>query len=99
MNDFKKELDNAIDMITKLQSGMTIRVRGRVVEVKLPLEIAKILKKSQPPRTSKKIDDGSIGMFYGLPCEVKANIDKVQYVIEGDVIYEKIWWKANKETP
>lgn len=88
MNDFKKVLDNAIDMITKLQSGMTIRVRGRVVKINLPLEVAKYMKTTLPPMTSKENKDGSISWFVGIPCEIKKDIKNVQYVIEGEIKYD-----------
>lgn len=88
MNDFKKVLENSIDMITELQSGMTIRVRGRVVKINLPLEVAKYMKSTLPTITSKENKDGVMSWFVGIPCEIKKDIKNVQYVIEGDVKYD-----------
>lgn len=89
MNDFEKALDNAIDVITELQSGMTIRVRGRVVKINLPLEVTKyIMNSTLQTITPKENKSGVMCWFVGIPCEIKIDIKNVQYVIEGDVIYE-----------
>ena len=86
MNDFEKTLKNAIDVITEIQSGMKVEIQGRVVKIILPTSIANKIRCSLP--STKSNFNSDVAFFCGIPCEVKDNIANVQYVIEGDVIYE-----------
>ena len=88
MNDFKTVIQEAIDLIGSMEESTVVKIRGRVVKINLPLEVAKYMKTTLPPMTSKENKDGVMSWFVGIPCEIKKDIKNVQYVIEGDVIYE-----------
>lgn len=86
--DFNIVIRDAIDFITSMDYYSDIKIRGRVVKINIPLEVAKYLKSTFIPITSKENKDGSISWFAGVPCEIKKDIKNVQYVIEGEAKYE-----------
>jgi hypothetical protein len=84
--DFNTVIRNAIEFVANMDNWSVIKVRGKVVKINLPLEVAENIPHALPPRTSKPIRDNGLCLFVGIPCEVKKGIKNIQYVIEGEII-------------